>query len=186
MKILFFVPQGAVEPKHLDYKFEQNKISNKVIFGNGSFNHGFEDSCDKVVLDCENKNIELWANKLGIPIENFGVDNKEVKIEVKGGHTFEAKDVTKSFEDEDIDSLVASQVAKAEVESTLPVAEDGAKDSVAEQATNEVPLFKDIPAGKYKDPEGNVFERKPQGSKLKGDFTKAIEKFGFDKFEKVE
>jgi hypothetical protein len=177
MKILFFVPQGKVLPKHTDYQYEQNKVSNKVIFGNGSFNHGFEDSCDKVVLDCDNDQIVAWTKKNGILLERFGVDNKELNIKSVAGYT---------FEDESVDSLAALQVEKAEAESedespySLAVQQaKKAEADIVNETVNEIPAVSDIAVGDYTDPDGNVYSRK-KGPKLKGDLAEAIKKYGFE------
>jgi hypothetical protein len=97
MKILYFATnEGRTEA--IKYRDEQRMKGNKVSIINGLAKKGFEDSCQKVVLSCENDSVESWAKKNLIDIE-YTFDKKEVVVE-------------EVVEDE-FDSIIAEQVAKS-------------------------------------------------------------------------
>lgn len=156
-KILLFVLNGEVQVKHREYKFEQEKLNNTVTMCNGSMSWGFKDSCDLIVLDCENKNIEEWAKKDNIRLERFGV--KEVKVDVT------------TNESDDVD--VANEIKKI------------LDDTNTEIKEYSLPKVRDVPVGKYQDPFGVVYEKKV-GPKFTKDFAAALVKYGFAAFTKIE
>lgn len=183
MKIIYFLRNGILTEIANKRKLEETLKGNKVILSNGSYNWGFQDSCDKIIMNLFNKHIVEWASSKDIEVE-FDDDVKDqYDHPTKKSDDIESvKESTQlTIDDEDIDSLIQSQVSKAEVESTLEIETESNDEKI-----HPVPAFSDIKAGKYKDPDGVIHERKPQGSKLKGDFTKAIQKFGFENLEMVE
>lgn len=171
MKTLLFAANGLVKPEYLQTQFEHTRNGDKLIICNGSMIKGFKDSCDKIIMDCENKYIEAWAVSDGITIEKY-----KAEVIPTANPVADAAPVTNvtnievtGIDSEDIDSLVQSQIAKAEV---VAESEDTEK-------PHEVPQLSDIPVGWYKDPDGKEYERK-KGPKLKGDLKAAIEKHGFE------
>ena len=170
MKAILFVQNGLTTPEHLVTKFEYSSKGHQLILSNGSTISGFEDSCDKIIMDCENARIIAWAEKKGIPVEDYGVQAPKVKTAPAPrddySHNIPSEDLGI-----DIDELVASQVAKAEVEAEVIESE--------EPKEHAMPFLSKILVGEYTDPEGNKYERK-KGPKLKGDLKAAILKFGFD------
>ena len=161
MKIIFFVQNGLTNEEHILYRLKQEQVGNKVIFSNGSFTYGFEDSCDKIVLACENKRIELWAATTGIHLEKFGVVEPVVKVEKK-----------EYVVDLEVEDIVNAQLAKA----TMALVKEEKKELTVEDLNK-------IEPGIYSDPEGNKYERK-RGPKTKSDLISAIEKFGISKLVK--
>lgn len=179
-KKLLFIEHGLVEGRHFQYQHDEKLEGNSVLFLNGSVKQGFEDSCDFVVMDCENDRIHSWATSKGIPVVDMkGKSMTDASVDTSAaadqGDAEKAEDVTDEGFGTSVDELVASQVAKAELEVA-----NGAGD-------NSVPHISEIAIGEYIDPDGNKHERK-KGPKLKDSFVEAIKKHGFEKFEfkKVE
>tara|TARA_R110000782_G_scaffold141550_2_gene234279 strand:+ start:402 stop:893 length:492 start_codon:yes stop_codon:yes gene_type:complete len=162
MKIIFFVPNGITNEAHVLYRLKQEQVGNKVMFSNGSFKYGFEDSCDKIVLAVENKHIELWASTSGIHLEKFGIVSTPVLAETK-----------ESVFDLEVEEIVNAQLAKA---TASLVFKDKPKEVTVEELNKVEP-------GIYSDPDGNQYERK-RGPKTKSDLVAAIKKFGIDKLVK--
>lgn len=161
MKIIFFVQNGMTTDEHVLYRLKQEQVGNRVIFSNGSFKYGFEDSCDKIVLACENKKIELWAATSGIHLEKFGAVKTVVKAEEK-----------EYVVDLEVEDIVNAQLAKA----TMALVKEEKRELTVEDLNK-------IEPGIYSDPEGNKYERK-RGPKTKSDLISAIEKFGISNMTK--
>lgn len=176
MKALLFSTNGITTKEHLVAQFEYKNNGDQLILCNGSLISGFETSCDLILMDCKNPRIDSWAESAGIPIEDFNketVVGPEKNTEDNSNQSVTNTTVNVSgIDNEDVDSLVQAQIAKATNEAQTEETPDA-------PLTHAVPELKDVAVGTYTDPEGNVFERK-KGPKLKGDLKAAIEKFGFE------
>ncbi len=173
-KKLLFIKHGEVKPKHFEFRHKESQSGNTVLFLNGTLQSGFEESCSSVIMDCDNDKVTAWAIKNSIPVLDMSGKNlltESTAVDTKDAPIDEDEDEDDSF-GETVDQLVQSQVEKAEFE------------HVAESSEHDVPHISQVDIGTYKDPDGNVHERK-KGPKLKDSFVDAIKKHGFESFVKV-
>lgn len=80
-KIIYFLRNGVPT----DYDLLERKkmeVTDKVIFSNGSFPYGFEDSCDAIIMNDDFPHIEKWAKSKGIEILPYKTE-PEPEPEVK-------------------------------------------------------------------------------------------------------
>lgn len=154
MKILFFVRDGKVELKHQEYQWGRARFGDTIIFSNGSFDRGFEDSCDKIVMACENEKITSWAEKKGYEVVVF-----EEPLDDKKEEVTETKDIIPS-----VDEIIVKQLEKAEKEA------------------KGFELPKSVVEGVYLSADGTEYEHK--GKAYKKEFKEAILKNGFESFTK--
>jgi hypothetical protein len=148
LKILLFTQDGKMEPKHMQYKFDQEKLGNRVVLCNGSIMAGFEDSCDAVTMDCKNKKIEDWAKKNKISFRHTLYTKEEPKVDPV---------------DDGID------VGK-EIEKILEAAPTEVKESQYNRPSQ-------MKAGVYESPLGEFFIKK-KGPNPSREMAEAIGKYG--------
>ena len=174
-KIIMFLKDGKTTKADIVKKVELSVEGHRVIYSNGSFKVGFEDTCDAIIMSCKNETIVRWAQTNFIEVS---YTSKEFEVEVAPIIVAEKEEI-----DEDLIIDVSSEtIAAGDVEETMKALEsqvDEATDETPEVEVNpdfEVPPS--VEAGTYVDPLGTEYLHKGRG--YKKEFKAAIKKFGVD------
>lgn len=169
-KIIIFLKDGKTTKADITKKVELSVAGHSVIFSNGSFKSGFQDTCDAIIMSCKNDTIVKWAKENFIDVSYIGEENK-VEVEPEQPLVVN-EDENKVKVDEEVPVIdVSSESLESESVEAALLALDEAQDKKEEEV-----IPPSLPSGFYVDPEGVEYEHK--GRAYRKEFKVALQKFG--------